>query len=635
MDLNLGDSLEVDLPASTGGAAGEPLVLSNNTLRNPSMSARLGVLDSESSRVFTNAFKQAWTWQSSNYALNFEQLVAAGHLTAGGQIVSIAPDTNGMYTRIMFNQPAESGGAGIWRLRWDGDATIDLNGVQDINRDIPNQITFSFTPNGQSWIDLNVRTVNPASGNIRNISLVHEDDITDFDNGEIFRKQYLDEIRNYRVLRFDEWIGILRGESEGGLRITDWASRPLVTDEMFMYRFVPYEYMAELCNKVGADMWLCLPTAATDDHISQAATLIRSLMPAPRHVYVEYSTKTWDFSGTPQAHYCAEQGRIAFDTEAAPTQQEFRSWYGMRSTQVALAWRAVWGNDERLHTVIQHQADWLGGEIDVLTAPMWQERDGTLGLPPYVAPHTVIDMLTVHAQIDGGMSYGNQTAQIENWIATQSQEEAFNRMRDQMLDARYFDNTTDNRNVANLTIKWQYFKNVANEYGMELGSYEVGNHLNGVGGADTTRDFIQAYAVSRQMGEVYTATINALKSVGFDGPLAFAVETRYPDTNINHGLQRWLGDHNPAWFAVNSINMLQNGPNNRGVYDFVGEYEIISGSIDGAGVAGPEGPVGQRGPIGPAGPQGPSGTSITIQYVTTQAAYDSAVANNTHWVIRT
>lgn len=562
----------------TGGGSSTPPVLLENTLTNPPISARLGVLDSESSRVFTNAFKQALAWESDANNINWASLVSGGYMTAGGQLISIAPNSNGFRTRLFFNQPAAAGGSGTYRLRWDGTCTIDINGATNVIRDVPNEITFDFTANGSSWVDLIVRTINPAGGQIRNFSLVHEDDIVDFDNGEIFRKQYLDEIRNYRVLRFDEWVGILRGENEGGLRITTWASRPLPTDEIYSYRFVPYEIMAALCNRVGADMWLCLPTAATDDHMQQAATLIQSLMPAPRHVYVEYSTKTWDFSGTPQAHYTAEQGRIAFGTTAAPTQQEFRSWYGMRSTQMALWWRNVWGADARLHTVIQTQADWLGSEDDVLIAPMWQERNGTLGLPAYVAPHTVIDILTVHAQIDGGMAYGGRVTEIDNWRTTLTQTEAFNRMRDQMLTAQYFDDTTDNRNVDNLTIKWNYFKDRAEFYGMGLACYEVGNHLNGVGGSTATRDFIRAFSVSSQMGEVYTATINAVKAI-FDGPLCFSVEVRQPDDNIAHGLQRYLGDHNPAWQAVNTLSVLNDGPAGRDTYDFVGTYELVSGDI--------------------------------------------------------
>ena len=558
------DALTALLP-DPGSSAG--------TLTNPPVSVRLGVLDSPTSRPFTNFFKQAWAWEADSGGANWATLVAGGYMTAGGQLISIAPGSNGFRSRFFFGALVESGLSGRWRLRWEGTATWDIYGGSAIVEDVPNEITFDFTADGNSWVTPVVRTIDPAGGQIRNISLVHEDDWADFDEGAIFRRQYLDEVRNYRTLRFDEWIGILRGDTEGGLRIDTWASRPLPTDEIF-YRFVPYEWMAALCNAVGADMWLCLPTAADDDHMQQAATLIQTLMPEPRHVWIEYSTKTWDFAGTPQAHYCAEQGRIAFGTTAAPTGQEFRNWYALRSTQMTLWWRDVWGADARLHTTVQHQADVVGGEPDILLAPMWLERDGTLGLPPYVAPHSVIDTFTIHAQIDGGMAYGNAVTQIDEWRTTLTQTEAFNRMRDQMLDAQFFGNTDDgNRNVANMTVKWQHFRDVTETYGMELAVYEAGNHLNGVGGSADTQAFVAAFSVSAQMGEVYTAIFDALNVIGFDGPLCFAVETRYPDPNIVHGLQRWLGDHNAAWAAVETINLVNDGPAGRGANDFVGTYE--------------------------------------------------------------
>lgn len=562
---------------NTGGGSVNEMIA--GTLPNPFVSARLGVLDSPTSRVFNNVFKQVLPWQSSNFQNGWADLVAGGHMTAGGQLISIMPGTNGFYTRAFANAPQVSGASGRYRLRWEGICTIDVNGVQNIIRDIPNQIWFDFEANGGSWVEINVRTIDSAGGQIRNISLVHEDDIAAFDAGEIFRRQYLETIRNMRVLRFDEWIGILRSTTDGGLRIDTWASRPLVTDEIYSYRFVPYEIMANLCNTVGADMWVVMPTAATLDHFEKAATLIQSLISEPRHVYVEYSTKTWDFAGTPQAHYTGEQGRLAFGTDFG---NEFHSWYGMQSALLAQIWKEVWGtNNNRLHTVIQIQADWLGSEADILNSPLWRDADPARGLAPYVAPHSVIDMLTVHAQIDGGMAYGNGVTQIDNWRTTLSQNEAFNRMRDQMLRAQYFYDNTDTRDVDNMTMKWQYFKNVANTYGLEFGIYEIGNHLNGVGGSDATQLFVQTFSVSAQMGEVYTAVFNALRTLELDGPLCMSVEVRHPDANTAHGLQRWLGDYNLAWTAVNNLNQTLTGPSGRGAFGFVGSYELILGSGDG------------------------------------------------------
>lgn len=576
------------IEALEGGGGGSGVGTIAGTLTNPPWSVRLGPLYSWTARPFTNHFKLSQSWQADGLGMDWDQLVAAGHMTAGGQLISVAPGSNGFNTRLFNQAPAETGLTGRWRLRWAGTATFEIYGAASINNLVPNELTFNFTVDGQSWATLVCTSINPSGGQIRDFSLVHEDDIDAFDAGQIYRDQYIEQIRNYRTLRFDEWVGILRSESEGGLRLTTWASRGLPSDEMF-HRFTPYEWMAELCNVVGADMWVCMPTAATDDHIQQAATLIQTLMPAPRRVYIEYSTKTWDFAGTPQAHYCAEQGRIAFGTTQNPTQGEFLNWYAMRATQTALWWKAAWNNDPRLKTVIQHQADVVNGEVDILFAPMWQARNGTLGLPPYVAPASVIDVFTVHAQIDGGLAYHNNDALIETWRTTLSQTEAFNRLRDQQLDARYYVDPEwagENRNVMTMSGKWTHYRNVCDQYDLELACYEVGSHLNGVGNSGETDAFMAAYSVSSQIGEVYDAIYDALMTIGFDGPVCFSVDTRFPDSNTAHGLQRWLGDQNPAWAAVQATNALNNGPSGRGMADFVGSYELTDGAPDpGAGTS--------------------------------------------------
>lgn len=667
-------------------AAAPPIDVPAGVLTNPPVSARLGVFSHQSAFPFVNMFKSAWSWSTTGFG-DYDALLAAGHINAQGHLISIPPtgDQN-IVTRVLDSVIAESGATGRWRFTFDGEATFAVFGGSNHDQIDPNTFEFDYTANGSSWVTIVFWTVD--AGPISNFKLVHEDDWAADAAGEIFRPSYLDEIHNYRVLRFDDWGGIL----DGGLTITEWSTRATPNDAMFVH-YAPYEWMAALCNKVGADMWVCMPTAATDDYIEEAAALIQSLMPAPRHVYVEYSTKTWDFSGTPQAHYCAEQGRIAFNTD---TGQEFLNWYGMRSAEVGQMWRAVWGADPRLHVVIQTQCDWLGNEDGVLNAPMWLDSfvdlplnspsavarsinlhsvsatalsftaltsgsgdnrytytmprpvEGAViefditcsgavylradtetgleapfsqlwtgaagthhvrvampaavgttifgflagsgvvvnvtnwritepgvpeGLPMYIPPHSVCDMLTVHAQVDGGMAYGGRAADLEVWRTTLTQTEAFNRIRDQMLTGVWFDPTDVNqRNISRLTPKWEYFRDIADTYGLQLGCYEVGNHLNGVGGGEDLVAFMHQFSRSSQIAEVYTATFDAIRDAGFDGPLCMSVDIKYPDWNTMHGLQHWAGDHNPPWTAVNAINQVNDGPTGRGATDFVGTY---------------------------------------------------------------
>lgn len=686
-----GEEIEHPDPEDPGeGGGGDPGgggTLPAGVLSNPPVSAKLGVFNHMSSFPFVNMFKCAWGWSTTGFG-DYDALVAAGHITAKGDLISIPPtgDQN-LVCRVLHEMHANSGTSGRWRFTFTGSATFSVFGGSNHEQIDANTFEFDYVADSASWVIIVFWTI--ESGPISNFKLVHEDDLALDQAGDIFRPAYLDEVHNYRVLRFDDWGGIL----DGGLRITDWSKRATPDDAMFV-NYAPYEWMAELCNKVGADMWVCMPSACTDDYVQEAAELIQSLMPAPRHVYIEYATKTWDFAGTPQAHYCAEQGRLAFNTD---TGQEFLNWYGMRSAQIAKIWKDVWGpTNPRLHTVIQTQCDWLGNEDGVLNAPMWLDAfvdlplnhasavarsinlrgvsehelhftgltsgsgdsrftytfprpvqnaviefditcsgavylradtetgleapfsqlwtagagthhvrvtmpaaAGTTilgflagsnvvvdvtnwrvtepgvpeGLPIYFAPHTVCDILTVHAQIDGGMAYGGRASDLNTWRTTLTQTEAFNRIRDQMLTGMYFDTEDINqRNILRLTPKWEYFRDIADTYGMQLACYEVGNHLNGVGGPQELVDFMHAYAVSPQMAEVYTQTFAAIRAAGFDGPLCMSVDIKYPDWNIMNGLQRWAGDHNPAWTAVNAINVVNDGPAGRSGTSFVGTY---------------------------------------------------------------
>lgn len=587
------------ISASGGGAIA-------NTLTNPPVSARLGgVVGSYTERAqrpFVNAFKTAQGWQNdADSSMGFAQLLAAGHIDVNGRILSIPPlpsgapawASPGILTYALQGYAPESGADGTWRLRWSGRGTVTLNGpasqtVITGNDGVAetNEIQFSYTTGESSMVAIVARTV--ASGSqLSNFRLAHQNDWADDTAGKIFRQQYLDEHRNYRTLLFDEWVGILQpgDETAGtgpGLMIKSWASRPVPADEMF-YRFVPYEWMIELCNLVGADCWVTMPTAATDDHFTQAAQLFYNNLASNRVAYASYSIKFWDASGTVQYHYIARQGRIAFKTTAAPTNQEYLSYYGMRSTQMAQAWRAVWGaSNPRLKTVIEVHGDWIGQGPDVLEAPMWRDRAGNANypdLPAYVAPSSVMNYLTIHSKVDGGMAYGGNPNQIATWRTTLSQTEAFNRMRDQLIDSRYFNNSQpqqDQRDLLNYRDNISHYKGVATSYGLGICCYEMGNHLNGVGGAAANGAFVAAFSASSQMGEVYAANWSQLKEFGFDGPICISMAVSWPNNDQAYGFQRWLGDHNAAWQAMETINLANDGPAGRGATAFIGTAEVAS-----------------------------------------------------------
>lgn len=57
---------------------------------------------------------------------------------------------------------------------------------------------------------------------------------------------------------------------------------------------VAYEWQIDLCNRIGADMWVNIPIAADQNFIDQLANLINTQLNPGLKVYIEYSNETWN-----------------------------------------------------------------------------------------------------------------------------------------------------------------------------------------------------------------------------------------------------------------------------------------------------------------------------------------------------
>jgi len=69
---------------------------------------------------------------------------------------------------------------------------------------------------------------------------------------------------------------------------------------------VAYEWQIDLCNRVGADIWMNVPVMATPDYVFQLATLINDQLNPSLKVYVEWGNEIWNWS-QPVAPYAYQQ----------------------------------------------------------------------------------------------------------------------------------------------------------------------------------------------------------------------------------------------------------------------------------------------------------------------------------------
>ena len=126
---------------------------------------------------------------------------------------------------------------------------------------------------------------------LRDLEIIHEDLIPAHEVGEFFNPKYIDRIKDFRVLRFMDWM------HTNNSKISTWAELPKTTD--FAYaEGVPLDVMLALSNKVGADPWFTLPHLLDDDLVRRFAEQVKRDLKPTLKAYFEYSNELWMISPT-------------------------------------------------------------------------------------------------------------------------------------------------------------------------------------------------------------------------------------------------------------------------------------------------------------------------------------------------
>src|SRR5262249_41900521 len=118
-----------------------------------------------------------------------------------------------------------------------------------------------------------------------------------------------------------------------------------------------WEYVIDLANATGKDIWINIPEGATDNYVTQLATLIKNNLNPGIHVYVEYSNELWNgaFSQT-QANLTAavaESWTLALPGETQANNQW--DWaarrVGQRTVQISQDFASVFGQSAMNNTI--------------------------------------------------------------------------------------------------------------------------------------------------------------------------------------------------------------------------------------------------------------------------------------------
>ena len=494
--------------------------------------------------------------------VEYEELLAQGHLNENGWPLRLPPELGSIGTLILTDMPeAATSLSGRYVLRFNGKGVVEVAGRASNIRYGAGQVSFDYTP-GPGSVEIRLQRINGADP-LRDITVVRQDRLDAFDAGAVFNPDWIARIDGFKALRMMDWAETNNAD------VSRWRDRPKPADFTYALKGVPLEVMIALANEVATDLWINIPHLADDDYARAAAVMVRAGLSPAQKVYVEYSNEVWNWQFA-QTKWADEQARARWGQRDVGGQ-----FYGMRAAEVAQIFSAVFAQPDspELVNVISTQTGWLGLEDGILNAPLWQAE----GNP---APATFFDAYAISGYFGGVLGLPERGAQMQKWLnesaqiaaAQAAQQGLSGQQAETYIAAHRFDHATalagrelldgsvtGDSNDTLLYLKtrvWPYHAQIAQKHGLSLIMYEGGSHVVGLGeqvdNAELTA-FFHHLNYAPEMGLLYTELLKNWRDIG--GQLFNAYSDVYAPTKWGSwGALRHLGDTNPRFDALVRFN---------------------------------------------------------------------------------
>lgn len=256
-----------------------------------------------------------------------------------------------------------------------------------------------------------------------------------------FRSPFMRRWTGFGPIRFMDW------QLTNNSTVSKWAQRPHPEDFSWAQRGIPLETIADLCNRLGADPWICIPHRADDDFVRRTGATLKLGLDARRMVYLEYSNEIWN-SMFEQTRYCEQMG-TALKLHSQPWEAGWR-YSTQRSLEVFARFEEGFRARKRTVRVIASQAaNTYIGEVKLRHRDAWKQVDA-LAIAPYMTFN--VEPSRANAVVAGGV--------------------------DGVLRAM------ERESLPESTRWMAEHKALAKQVGVRLIAYEAGQHAVGVGGAE-------------------------------------------------------------------------------------------------------------------------------------------------------
>lgn len=212
---------------------------------------------------------------------------------------------------------------GVYTCFYEGKGALEFGMDAKLLESQPGQASLLVTPS-QAGIFFKINQSDPADP-IRNVRLVMPGFESSYEQ-QPFHPLFLERLSSFQTLRFMNWGRI------NETPLSSWKQRPTPrTYTQATTRGVAFEHMTQLVNQLDAHAWINIPHLADDEFVRNTARLWATQMEPGRKLYVEYSNEVWN-SIFPQALWAEAQG--VAQGLAGDSFQARLHFYAKRSTEV-------------------------------------------------------------------------------------------------------------------------------------------------------------------------------------------------------------------------------------------------------------------------------------------------------------
>lgn len=363
--------------------------------------------------------------------------------------------------------------SGVYTVVYKGEGRLDFGSARLIDEKPGYALIEVDSQKGGFW--LRVMETNPDDY-IRDIHVYMPGFGTDSERSEygIWNPAFINRWRSMKVFRTMDW------QATNGSKLKKWSDRPRIDDATYSRAGLPYEVIIDFIEHTDADLWLCVPDQADDDFVRNLALTLKTGLSLSKRIYLEYSNEVWNGSFE-QNHRAAEKGR-ALEESSSDWEAAWR-YVSHRSIEIFRIFEEVFDGDARLIRILPSQAAVPFVSEQILEfEDAWRYADA-LAIAPYI-----------------GLSVPNEDK--EKIVALGI---------DGVLDM------VENKILPETIEMMKKQKEVADRYGLRLISYEAGQHLVGLWGANDSEELnsiLIGANRSQRMGEIYRKYYEAWEKIG-------------------------------------------------------------------------------------------------------------------------